>query len=150
MLKAATQKDPSDQAAWLSLVRLAFLDEGAEAALELLDDAKQKAGDSFGLRSAQITYAVQLPKEQAKELLATLATGLDKFNEDEQDRLRRVLGIAYYRLDDWRSSAGDVDQGRRKEAERSAGAVHTVRHCRARRGRRQDRPQRRDHQAPLR
>ncbi|HEY1599327.1 MAG TPA: tetratricopeptide repeat protein [Pirellulales bacterium] len=100
ILREAIEKAPSDPLAWLSLARLEFLDSGPAAALKLLDEAQEKVGDVYSTRQTRVVYALQLPAEEAKETLAAMSQGLEKFNADEQDRLRRIIGIGYFRIGD--------------------------------------------------
>ena len=100
MLREAIEKEPTDPVAWLSLPRLEFLDSGPAAAIKLLDEAQEKVGDAFAMRQSRVVYAMQLPAAQAKEVLEVMSQGLEKFTPEEQDRLRRVIGIGYFRADD--------------------------------------------------
>ncbi len=100
LLETAAEKDPKDPKAWLSLARLEFLKDGAAAALAMLEKGREKGEDSFALRQSQIVYSLQLPADQAKVALQKAEEGLNNFNEDEQNRLQRLVGVAYFRLDD--------------------------------------------------
>jgi tetratricopeptide (TPR) repeat protein len=100
MLQTATEKDPTDPKAWLALARLEFLKDGAAGAMKLLDKAQELGGDSFALRQAHIVYALQLPADQAKEALKAAGDNLGKLTEDEQNRVLRLVGVGYFRLDD--------------------------------------------------
>ena len=100
MLEAALKKDPTDQDGWLSLARLEFLDHDATAAIALLARGRidrRRISHSTGWR---VVYSVQLPEEQAKEALKAAATNAETFSEDEQDRLYRTIGMAYFRIND--------------------------------------------------
>ncbi|HZZ82334.1 MAG TPA: tetratricopeptide repeat protein [Gemmataceae bacterium] len=104
LLEMATTKDPKDPRGWLGLARLEFLKGGAAAAIKVLDKCKDQAGDSFALRQASIAYALQLPPEEAKESLKKVDQDLGQFTDDEQSRLKRLIGIAYFRLNDLKES----------------------------------------------
>ncbi|MBI2824344.1 MAG: tetratricopeptide repeat protein [Planctomycetia bacterium] len=103
MLETANQADPKNIDSWLALARLMATQKGDAEGLKVLDQAAAVVGDALPLRLARIAYASRLPAEESKDVFATAAKGIEKFSPDEQGRLRRALGLAYYR-------GGDIEQ----------------------------------------
>src|SRR5262245_42558592 len=54
MLEAALAKDRKNAATWLSLGKLAYSENGAQAAIKLLDEAKADVGDDFSLQNFRL------------------------------------------------------------------------------------------------
>ena len=100
ILEAARDKNPKTLETWLALARLAEREGNPTEALALLDQAEKNAGDSVALRTVRIGVSSLVDEEIGKKALSVAAQGIEKFTEDEQDRLWRALGMGYYRLKD--------------------------------------------------
>ncbi len=98
VLESARDKNPKSVEVWLGLARLVDRQDGREAALKALDQAEQAVGDLAAVRIARLGLLAQADEKQAKDVLAALAQGADKFKPEEQERLYRALGANYYKL----------------------------------------------------
>jgi tetratricopeptide (TPR) repeat protein len=100
MLHQAREKEPKQIVFWTALATLAERQKESPKALQVLEEAGQKVGDSVALRLAKARYWSGRTGADARAALVRLQEGADKFTAEDQSRLWRGLAEAHYRLGD--------------------------------------------------
>lgn len=154
LLEDAITRDPKSVVGRLALAGLVLrggepgVAEPAKASLAILDQAEKDLGSNVRLRVAKIESASRLPRDQAAQVIAGLAEGLDKVSEDERRAILDQLAASQLRLGDLTKVAeylkqrsaldpSDVDilsrradlalvRGEDAEAEEIAGLIRTA------------------------
>jgi tetratricopeptide (TPR) repeat protein len=106
VLQQARDKEPKQVVLWTALATLAERQKDSTKAVQILDEAGQKVGDSVALRLAKARFWSNRKGAEATTALLKLREGADKYTAEDQSRLWRGLAEAHYRL-------GDRDAARR-------------------------------------
>lgn len=96
LLLDAKEAQPDKIAIWMTLVALAQRENDLEKAHAILEEAKQKFGDSATIRLTDGRLAILTDKESAKEKLRALAENDDNLEEFEVLQLKH--GLANFSL----------------------------------------------------
>src|SRR5205085_2425793 len=91
---------------WTGMASLADRQGKGQEALAILNEAEKAVGDRVEIRLARARYWSRRQGAAAREAVARLAEGLDKFKAEDRSRLLRGLADASTQL------------GEKKEAER--------------------------------
>jgi cellulose synthase operon protein C len=105
VLQEARRRAPQQVEFYTAEVGLAGGHGGWEDALRALGEAQERLGDTVELRVARARVWTRRGTPEARERLAELEQGLEKFSPEEQARLLKGLGEAYAVTNDMRGAA---------------------------------------------
>lgn len=101
------ERYPNSLSLGLMVVSKDQRENGVKAAMARLDEMEERLGDSVSIRAARARLVTAFDNEnEAKDVLAKQAQGLDGFNKDEKVSLMAALANAYFRIGDVETAKG--------------------------------------------
>lgn len=100
VLKEARDRFPSDGRVWAASANVADRQLNPEAAEALLNEGRQRAGDSAELRIGWAAHWATRPGPNAKEALARLASDFGRMSSADQARVLQAVAGGFERLGD--------------------------------------------------
>ena len=97
---ALRDAQPDQLILWTALANLTAIEDGPREALKVLDEASKRLGDSPALRLARAGLAIQMDRDEGRQVLASLDVDMDGLSDARKVDYWQRLGSAYYRLRD--------------------------------------------------
>jgi tetratricopeptide (TPR) repeat protein len=101
LLENARDRHPERLEFWTTALASVARQQGESGqALEMLDQAERRLGDTAGIRLARLEVWSDRRGPETRTVLEALQRGLEKFSEPDRLRLRNALAAAYLNIDD--------------------------------------------------